>query len=65
MCLQVLPSNMGTAARQLALLIDDMWHAAGDTATDYNWCACDSNAIGRFAHVINVPEDYAHAYQAM
>ncbi|KAK9808338.1 hypothetical protein WJX73_003692 [Symbiochloris irregularis] len=37
MAVQALPANMGPATRQLALLVDDMWHAAGDTATEYNW----------------------------
>lgn len=30
---------MQAAARALAALADDIWHAAGDTSADYNWCA--------------------------
>jgi ubiquinone biosynthesis protein COQ9 len=30
---------MGTMFRQRAELVDDIWHACGDTATDYNWYA--------------------------
>lgn len=37
MALQALPTNAGNATKQLALLVDDIWHAAGDTATDYSW----------------------------
>lgn len=37
MALQALPTNTGNATKQLALLVDDIWHAAGDTATDYSW----------------------------
>ena len=28
---------MGTMLKQRAQLVDDIWHACGDTATDYNW----------------------------
>lgn len=28
---------MATAVRQRAELADDIWHACGDTSTDYNW----------------------------
>ena len=28
---------MGTMLKQRAELVDDIWHACGDTATDYNW----------------------------
>ncbi len=31
------PGNMPTAVRQRAELVDDIWHACGDTSTDYNW----------------------------
>ena len=30
---------MPAAAQALAALADDIWHAAGDTSADYNWCA--------------------------
>ena len=35
--IQAQPSNMATAMRQRAELVDDIWHACGDTSTDYNW----------------------------
>lgn len=28
---------MGAMVKQRAELVDDIWHACGDTATDYNW----------------------------
>lgn len=28
---------MGTMLKQRAELVDEIWHACGDTATDYNW----------------------------
>ena len=28
---------MGMMLKQRAELVDDIWHACGDTATDYNW----------------------------
>jgi ubiquinone biosynthesis protein COQ9 len=31
------PANLPTAVRQRAELVDDIWHACGDTSTDYNW----------------------------
>lgn len=37
MAIQARPGNVRTALRQLALLVDDMWHAAGDSSTDLNW----------------------------
>lgn len=36
--MQAQPANAAAAARALAGLADDIWHAAGDTSTDYNWC---------------------------
>ena len=35
--IQASPANVAAALRQRAELIDDIWHAAGDTSTDYNW----------------------------
>ena len=31
------PRNVPTAVEQLAQITDDIWHAAGDKSTDYNW----------------------------
>ena len=31
------PRNVPTAVEQLAHITDDIWHAAGDKSTDYNW----------------------------
>ena len=31
------PRNVPVAIEQLAQVIDDVWHAAGDKSTDYNW----------------------------
>ena len=39
LAIQARPASMPAAARALAALADDIWHAAGDTSTDYNWCA--------------------------
>ncbi len=39
LAIQARPANMPAAARALAGLADDVWHAAGDTSADYNWCA--------------------------
>ena len=36
--MQARPANMPAAAQALAALADDIWHAAGDTSADYNWC---------------------------
>eukprot|EP00741_Cyanophora_paradoxa_P017727 tig00000203_g17121.t1 len=32
-----LPQNAPDAAQELAFLVDDMWHYAGDSAVDINW----------------------------
>ena len=37
MGIQASPPNVAAALRQRAELVDDIWHAAGDTSTDYNW----------------------------
>ncbi|KAK9909165.1 hypothetical protein WJX75_008087 [Coccomyxa subellipsoidea] len=34
---QAHPAHVATAVRQRAELADDIWHACGDTSTDYNW----------------------------
>ncbi len=31
------PRNIPSAVEQLAQITDDVWHAAGDKSTDYNW----------------------------
>lgn len=31
------PRNVPIAIEQLAQVTDDVWHAAGDKSTDYNW----------------------------
>lgn len=31
------PRNVPSALEQLAQITDDVWHAAGDKSTDYNW----------------------------
>lgn len=31
------PRNIPVAVEQLAQITDDVWHAAGDKSTDYNW----------------------------
>ncbi|DBA65800.1 hypothetical protein WJX79_001942 [Trebouxia sp. C0005] len=31
------PRNVSAAVEQLAQITDDVWHAAGDKSTDYNW----------------------------
>ena len=31
------PRNVPVALEQLAQIMDDVWHAAGDKSTDYNW----------------------------
>ena len=38
LAIQARPASMPAAARALAALADDIWHAAGDTSADYNWC---------------------------
>jgi ubiquinone biosynthesis protein COQ9 len=35
--LQANPLNAATALKQRALLIDDIWHAAGDRSSDMDW----------------------------
>lgn len=35
--IQSQPRNAPKALRQLAQVTDDIWHAAGDKSTDYNW----------------------------
>lgn len=35
--LQSQPRNVSTALKQLTQVTDDIWHAAGDKSTDYNW----------------------------
>ncbi|BDA41822.1 Ubiquinone biosynthesis protein COQ9, mitochondrial [Coccomyxa sp. Obi] len=35
--IQAHPAHMATAVRQRAELADDIWHACGDTSTDYKW----------------------------
>jgi rpsU-divergently transcribed protein len=37
--LQAHPMNAATALTQRAVLIDDIWHAAGDRSTDMDWYA--------------------------
>ncbi len=37
LAIQASPAHMGTMLKQRAQLVDDIWHACGDTATDYNW----------------------------
>ena len=47
LAIQARPANMPAAARALAGLADDVWHAAGDTSADYNWCALRLSCEGR------------------
>lgn len=35
--IQAHPAHVATAVQQRAELVDDIWHACGDTSTDYNW----------------------------
>ncbi|KAI3443546.1 hypothetical protein Pfo_000211 [Paulownia fortunei] len=35
--IQAQPSNMSTSFKQRAMLVDEIWHAAGDEATDIDW----------------------------
>lgn len=35
--LQAHPMNAATALKQRAVLMDDIWHAAGDRSTDMDW----------------------------
>ena len=35
--IQASPAHVAAAVRQRAELVDDIWHAAGDTSSDYNW----------------------------
>ena len=37
LAIQASPAHMATMLNQRAQLVDDIWHACGDTATDYNW----------------------------
>ena len=37
LAIQASPTHVGTMLKQRAQLVDDIWHACGDTATDYNW----------------------------
>jgi hypothetical protein len=37
LAIQGSPTHVATAVRQRAELVDDIWHAAGDTSVDYNW----------------------------
>ena len=41
LAIQARPGSMPAAARALAALADDIWHAAGDTSADYNWYILD------------------------
>ncbi|GFP79450.1 ubiquinone biosynthesis protein coq9 mitochondrial [Phtheirospermum japonicum] len=36
--IQVQPLNIPTSLRQRAMLVDEIWHAADDVATDIDWC---------------------------
>ncbi|CAI9100760.1 OLC1v1037927C1 [Oldenlandia corymbosa var. corymbosa] len=35
--IQALPANIPTSFKQRAMLIDEIWHAAGDESTDVDW----------------------------
>ncbi|KAL0374581.1 UNVERIFIED_CONTAM: Ubiquinone biosynthesis protein COQ9, mitochondrial [Sesamum radiatum] len=35
--IQAQPSNISTSFKQRAMLVDEIWHAAGDEATDMDW----------------------------
>ncbi|XP_021756711.1 ubiquinone biosynthesis protein COQ9, mitochondrial-like [Chenopodium quinoa] len=35
--IQALPTNVPTSFKQRAALIDEIWHAAGDDASDFDW----------------------------
>ncbi|KAL6496456.1 hypothetical protein OROGR_029714 [Orobanche gracilis] len=35
--IQVQPLNIPTSLKQRAMLVDEIWHAAGDVATDHDW----------------------------
>ncbi|KAG8376236.1 hypothetical protein BUALT_Bualt09G0042100 [Buddleja alternifolia] len=35
--IQAQPLNISTSFRQRAMLVDEIWHAAGDEANDYDW----------------------------
>ncbi|KAL0410225.1 UNVERIFIED_CONTAM: Ubiquinone biosynthesis protein COQ9, mitochondrial [Sesamum latifolium] len=35
--IQAQPSNISTSFKQRAMLVDEIWHAAGDEATDIDW----------------------------
>ncbi|KAI3447232.1 hypothetical protein Pfo_003897 [Paulownia fortunei] len=35
--IQVQPLNISTSLKQRAMLVDEIWHAAGDEATDVDW----------------------------
>ena len=35
--LQAQPSNISTSFKQRAMLVDEIWHAAGDEAADTDW----------------------------
>lgn len=34
---QALPTNVPTSFKQRAMLVDEIWHAAGDEASDTDW----------------------------
>lgn len=38
-CLQAQPVNVPTSFKQRAMLVDEIWHAAGDNASDIDWYA--------------------------
>ena len=38
-CLQAQPVNVPTSFKQRAVLVDEIWHAAGDNASDIDWYA--------------------------
>uniref|UniRef100_A0A803M8S0 Ubiquinone biosynthesis protein n=2 Tax=Chenopodium quinoa TaxID=63459 RepID=A0A803M8S0_CHEQI len=35
--IQALPTNVPTSFKQRAALIDEIWHAAGDDTSDFDW----------------------------
>ncbi|GMH03580.1 hypothetical protein Nepgr_005419 [Nepenthes gracilis] len=37
LCIQVLPMNIPTSFKQRAMLVDEIWHAAGDVTGDIDW----------------------------
>jgi hypothetical protein len=36
-CLQAQPMNVPTSFKQRAMLVDEIWHAVGDGASDIDW----------------------------